>query len=247
MPRDLNLILTNLPPGALEEARGVNAAGMIVGNYVIVSPADGKTYRRPFLLLPSNTTLPDAAAPPTSVSDLNYNMSTQSTAVLSWVNNAPDANGIRVLRASNGVTFYPFGTLSPTSTTFSDGLLAKATRYTYRVMPYNVKGYGAYAEIVVTTPGVPSTPTNCSATALSKSSIRVRWTNQSNAQDTVTVQYALNTAFSGAVDVSVAGTATEAILNSLSANTTYYVRVRGNNSYGSSDWSNTATVTTPRK
>ena len=82
-----------------------------------------------------------------------------------------------------------------------------------------------------------------STSAVTFTSFNAAWTPLQNVTN-YSVQRATNSAFtSGVIDLSTTGTSTT--ISGLAKGTTYYVRVKANNSLGqSTDWSNVATVTT---
>ena len=102
--------------------------------------------------------------------------------------------------------------------------------------------------IVVSTPTLPSTPTNLVATALSRSSIRLSWTNGSTNQTEVRIERCQGSGCTNFTQIiAVAGTATTYTNSGLSSNTTYRYRARANNASGNSSYSNIATAKTLRR
>lgn len=102
--------------------------------------------------------------------------------------------------------------------------------------------------IVVSAPALPAAPTNLNATVLSRSSIRLGWTNASTNQSEVRTERCKGAGCTDFTQItSVAGTATTYTDSGLSANTTYRYRVRAYNSAGNSQYSNIATAKTLRR
>lgn len=245
--RNLNTLTVNPPPYGMVFARGVNAGGMIVGQYRVIDSATGAQVDYPYLLLP-NATLPDASDVPAAVSDLTADSPSASRVTLAWTDNAFDENGVKIDRSTNGTSWTQIASLPADSTTFTDAGLTQATLYYYRVTPFNVKGYTAPVQVTVTTAPGPLAPTNCTASALSATSIRVRWTNNAVAQTAVVLEYALNSAFTSSKNTLVlAGSPTQQDVSGLTKNTTYYFRVKARNGADDSLYSNTATATTPKR
>jgi hypothetical protein len=242
--RDLNTLTVNPPQEGMSEGRGVNVGGLIVGNYAFTDPSDGSATSRPFLLLP-NATLPEAVSSPAPIAGLSGSALTSSTVSLSWTDAASDENGVKIDRSTDGTTWNQIASLDANAVSFTESV-TQAMRYIYRVAPFNVKGYAPYAEVEVTTPGTPLAPVNCTASARSATSVRVRWTNNSNTQTAVILEYATNSSFTGKTSVTLSGGLTEYDVTGLVKNTTYHVRVKARNAVGDSPYSNTATATTPR-
>ena len=95
-----------------------------------------------------------------------------------------------------------------------------------------------------TTPA-PSAPSNLTASAISGSQINLAWSDNSSNEASFTVDRATNSTFSaGLVSSNVGANTTTFQASGLSANTTYYFRVRASNSGGSSANSATASATT---
>lgn len=95
--------------------------------------------------------------------------------------------------------------------------------------------------IAVSAPPLPSAPVNLKATALSKSSIGLTWTNGSGAQTEVRVERCKGSGCTSFVQVVVlSGTATAFTDTGLASRTTYTYRVRAHNPTGDSTYSNTA-------
>ena len=93
----------------------------------------------------------------------------------------------------------------------------------------------------------PEAPTNLRATALSRTSIGLTWTNGTVSQSGVMIERCPGSACSDFVQIGMApGTATSAIDTGLARRTTYTYRVRTRNVYGESPYSNTATARTNR-
>lgn len=95
------------------------------------------------------------------------------------------------------------------------------------------------------TPTPPAAPTSLSATALSRSEIRLFWTDRASDETNFVVERSTGGAFSV---VATLGANTTGYTNTgLSANTAYSFRVRASNSAGNSAYSNTASARTPRR
>jgi len=103
------------------------------------------------------------------------------------------------------------------------------------------------ASIVVNPPALPSAPTSLTATALSRSSIRVNWVNSTTNQIEVRIERCTGPGCTNFVQIAaVAGTATTYTDTGLASRTTYTYRVRAHNAAGDSPYSNTASARTKR-
>jgi glycosidase len=94
-----------------------------------------------------------------------------------------------------------------------------------------------------TPPTIPSAPTTLAATA-SGTTINLTWTDTSSDETSFVLQRS-TTSGSGFADIAtIAANTTSYSDSGLSANTTYYYRIKAVNSAGSSAWSNEANATT---
>jgi PKD repeat protein len=106
----------------------------------------------------------------------------------------------------------------------------------------------ATASIIVNAPALPSAPSNLTATALTRSSIRLNWTNGAINQTEVRIERCRGSGCTNFRQIaSVAGTATTYTNPGLSSDTTYRYRVRTYNSAGNSQYSNIAAAKTLRR
>jgi Fibronectin type III domain len=161
---------------------------------------------------------------------------------LAWTNNATNQGGFDVERSTDGAVFAQIGTTSATVTTFSDTKTAPNTIYYYRVAAYNAAGTGNYSNVAVYG-GVPSAPTGLAATAVSGSEIDLAWIDNSSTETAFLVDRSPDgNTFS--LIASLPAGSTSYASNGLTANTTYYYRVRAQNGFGSSAPSNTASAMT---
>ena len=164
--------------------------------------------------------------------------------------------------ASNGATGYYMDV--STSSTFSSYVyynydvgnylgitvtpLSAGTTYYYRIRAYNGSGTsGNSGTITVTTTGIaPSAPTANVATSITSSSFQANWSSSSGATGyriDVSTDSTFSTYITGGQDADM-GNYLYAFASGLSANTTYYYRVRAYNGYGTSGNSGTIGVTT---
>ena len=159
------------------------------------------------------------------------------------IERAPAAGGpfvqVAVAPARNGT-----GTAS-----FTDTTIATGTAYLYRVAAVNLFGgvstVSAYSNTATTAASspVPTAPSNLTAANGAnqgkKRSVVLTWTDNSANETGFTIEQATNTAFTtGVKTTTVAANAVTATVTGLSRATTYYFRIRANNTIGSSAWVN---------
>jgi PKD repeat protein len=144
--------------------------------------------------------------------------------------------------------------------TFGDGStgMGNVTTHTYMTPgAYNATlvvydGFGlnsfpSVMTILVNAPTPPQAPANIIATSLSRSSIRLGWTNVSSNQTSVEIERCKGVGCTKFVRVAtVSGTATSFTDTKLPSRTTYTYRVRSGNTVGFSPYSNLASARTLR-
>jgi chitodextrinase len=201
-----------------------------------------------------NTSQPSAAftqptqkcPPPPAPTGLTATAETGTTVSLSW--NAVTGSG-----AGCSVTGYLVkrgGTAiaAPDDTTYTDGLAASGTRYTYKVQAVATGGVpGSAAAVTVTTPKVadttpPSPATSLTATAASSSRVTVTWSPGSDPQSGVKHYVILR---NGTRVATVPATSTAFSDTGLSARTSYSYKVVTTNGAGLTAASTAVKVTTP--
>jgi|GEM_PF-7015100 len=92
---------------------------------------------------------------------------------------------------------------------------------------------------------MPSAPSGLNATAVSSNQINLTWTDTSNNEDGFRIERKTGTGGTYAEIATVGAGVTNYQNTGLSANTTYYYRVRAYNAVGSSAYSNEASAATP--
>jgi len=134
---------------------------------------------------------------------------------------------------------------TPHRSAYSEGVLP---RYTY-VADGMIIIEGNGGDITVlrhsgTVPNPPAAPSNLAATALSSSSIKLTWTDNSNNETQFKIERKTGAGGTYSQIATVGANVTTYTNTGLSASTTYYYQVRANNASGDSAYSNAANATT---
>ncbi|MDD5532826.1 MAG: fibronectin type III domain-containing protein, partial [Syntrophales bacterium] len=106
-----------------------------------------------------------------------------TSAKLTWKDNSTGETSFKVERStsSSEYSFAQIATVGANQTSFTNTGLTPGTKYYYRVRAYEaVAGNSAYSNIANVTPQAVALPTNVEATALSSTSVRVSWVDNSN-------------------------------------------------------------------
>jgi hypothetical protein len=168
--------------------------------------------------------------------------------VLAWTDTASNEEGFVIERSEDGATFSEVASLPSNTATFTDIGLTSSRTYFYRVAAYNATGRSAYSETATAT--TPQTelgaPTNLSAIAVSSVRVTLSWQDNADAEAGYRIERA-----SGGGAFSQIGTVGANVVTyvdaTVKAGKKYSYRVRAYNGSGNSDYSNTASVATPRK
>lgn len=174
-----------------------------------------------------------------------------SLVLLAWQDNSSNETGFSLERCAGAACtdFAVLATQWPDVPSYTDyGALAGLT-YRYRVRSFNAGGYSAYSNITTITvaSGAPAAPTNLTAAALTRSSIRLGWTNTTANQTEVRVERCRGSGCTSFAQVAaLAGTSTVFTDGGLEPGTTYRYRVRAVSPLGVSPYSNTAGARTKR-
>jgi predicted phage tail protein len=196
------------------------------------------------------------AAAPAAPTLLTATLQAGPQARLQWRDNASNEGGFVVERATAvggpfvRIAVAPARNGTGSNQTYTDTTIATGTPYWYRVAAVNLFGVtpptlSAYAGPATTaaSPAVPAAPSGLSAAnganQGTKRSVVLTWTDNSTNETGFTIQRATNAAFTTGLNTStVAANATTVTQTGLSKATTYYFRIRANNSVGSSAWVN---------
>jgi transcriptional regulator CtsR len=182
---------------------------------------------------------------PIAPSGLSAKVVSDSRIDLSWKDNSNNENGFKIERKASGGSFKEIASVGKNATSYSDtsGLSAGIT-YTYRVKAYNNIGDSDYSAAASAVTGViPATPSDLEATTVSKSKIKLTWTDRSNNETGFKIERRVGGGSYSQI-ATVAANITTYSDTGLSAGKTYYYRVRAYNSTGNSAYSNQVSTTT---
>ncbi len=216
----------------------------VSGNRLDATFIDSAGTRRDHFTLVKGTT----GSPPAAPSGLGASALSSSQISLSWTDNAGDETGFQVERSTDGQTFSLAGTAGASATGYTDSGLAAGTPYWYRVRAINGFGASGYSNVATATTlaGPPAAPSGLTATAVSKSQINLAWQDNSSNETGFSVERSTDgTTFT---EIATVGASVKTYQSTgLSANKTYYYRVRAHNAGGNSAYSNIAKAKTPRR
>jgi len=183
---------------------------------------------------------------PNAPNSLSATTLSSSSIRLTWTDNSSNETGFRIERSlSSGTGFTEIAAVSSNTSTYDSTGLNSATRYYYRVRAYNSAGNSSYcSEASALTNSVitlPNTPSNLIVDALSPSSIRIQWTDNSSNETGFRIERQ-----------NPSNTSLWVLVSDVSSNTITYThsgiddqtfcgyRIRAYNSAGNSSWTTTA-------
>jgi subtilisin family serine protease len=188
------------------------------------------------------TTLP----PPTAPSNLAATATGSASVKLTWTDNATTETGFKIDRSLDGASWSQVTVVSANTTTYTNTNLAPSTTYWYRVRAYDGTANGDYSNAAtVTTLPPPAAPSNLAAVALTTTSVKLTWTDNSATESYFKVERSTDGVNWTQAATLLANT-TSWTNYSLISGATYYFRVRaqeGTSVY--SAYSNVATITMP--
>ena len=190
-------------------------------------------------------TTPTAPPPPASLSATAGN----AQVALAWATSS-GATSYSVKRATVSGGPYAVVATGLAATAWTDTGVSNGTTYFYVVSASNAGGESANSSQASATPvappALPAAPTALKAVAASRTQVNLSWTDNAGNENGYLVERSTK-ASSGFVQVAVTGANVTSFANTgLSANKTYYYRVRATNGAGNSAYSNTASAKTPR-
>ncbi len=160
---------------------------------------------------------------------------------LTWSDVAGETS-YKIERSTNATTgFVQVNAPAANATSFTDAGLTASTTYYYRLRASNVTGDSGYSAVVnaktqaVVTPppGAPAVPGNFAATAMTASTIKLTWTDDSN-ETGYRIEKSADGVSGWTLLASPAVNAVSYSDNNLSASTTYYYRMLAGNGSGNS-------------
>jgi len=197
--------------------------------------------------------------PSTAPTSLIVTSVSGTTINLQWNDASTNETGFKIERSlTAGAGFVEIASVTSTSTPdffptlgttypYPNSGLDGSTQYFYRVRAFNSGGNSPFSNEVSATTG-PSTPDNLFATAVSNTQINLLWADHATNENGYEVERSTSPTFlplSGPF-VLPANTTSYSDMTGLTGSTTYFYRVRATStSLGNSNYSNTATVTTP--
>lgn len=175
-----------------------------------------------------------------------------TTATVSW--SAPSSNGASIdyyqVQVDDSSSFSsPNISATDSASPYAASGLTRATTYYARIRAHNSVGWGAYssARSFVTSATVPGAPTGLAVSSITATTGSVAWTAPSDTGGASITSYTIQVDDSsgfGTPIISTSDTASPYAMAGLAHTTTYYIRIRANNSVGSGSWSSTASFAT---
>jgi Domain of unknown function (DUF1906)/Divergent InlB B-repeat domain/Fibronectin type III domain len=193
----------------------------------------------------SATTLTTGSTPPAAPSGMNATALSSSSINVSWVDNSNNEMEFIVFRW-NGAGWTQIATVGANVTSYTDTGLQPSTTYFHTVCSQNGVGAGCAAiyssATTLTNSTPPAAPSGMSAYALSSSSIRVSWVDNSN-NETEFIVFRWNGA--GWTQIATVGANTASYMDTgLQPSTTYFHTVCSQNSVGANCAATYSTATT---
>ena len=171
---------------------------------------------------------------------------------LAWIDNSTNEQGFRIERAPDvsGApgTFAQIASVGANVTTYGNTGLTNGTGYWYRVRAYNAAGTSGYSNVATsTTMSLPAAPTNLQAAASAVKAVDLSWTDNSDNETSFRLERAPDNAGvpgAFALVVTTGANVTSYQNTGLANSTSYWYRVRAQNSVGNSAFSTTVKITT---
>ena len=189
------------------------------------------------------TTLPNPPAAPTNLTATGVS-SVQIN--LAWTDNANNETGFKIERKTGGGGNYAqIATVAANVTSYSNTGLVNNTQYFYRVRAYNAGGNSNYSNSANAKPqfAAPAPPTGLTA-SISGTFITLDWIDNSNNEAGFKLERKIDAAGTYVEIGFTAMNVKQFTIGGLSANTTYFHRVRAYNADGTSAYTNEVSNTT---
>jgi subtilisin family serine protease/fibronectin type 3 domain-containing protein len=211
--------------------------------YFYVVAAVNATGTSPDSTQVSATPLPAAPAAPTgaTATAAKAQVNGSTTVALNW-NAVSGATTYKVKRGTSASGPFTVVANAVSANSYTENVTANGTTYYYVVSAVNSGGESANSTAASVRPTGPA-PTGLTATAISRSQIRIAWADQSSNEAGFKVDYSLDGAnwyYLGALGSNSTG----ATVSGLAANRFYYFRVRAYNGTVHTAYSNPASART---
>lgn len=168
---------------------------------------------------------------------------------ITWTDNSSNEDGFKIERHVAGGFYSTIATVGPDTTLYADSGLLPNTQYYYRVRAYSGSINSAYSnEANGTTDPKPNAPSNLSQVYVEPSRVAITWTDNAGNEDGFKIERKVGAGWSLIKKLDQPSGGTGGVVNyldqGLSANTTYYYRVKSYSGTADSDASNTLNATT---
>lgn len=201
----------------------------------------------------SNTATALTAAVPAAPSGLSATVVSSSQVNLAWLDNSLNETQFAIERCTGEAcsNFTSLASVNANITTYTNGSLAGATTYRYRVRARDGGNFSSYSGIVTAStppaPGAPAAPSGLTVTAVATGRIDLSWTDNAGNETGYSVERCAGAGCTNFAAVLTASTPNVTTFQNtgLAAATTYRYRVRMFNAAGNSLFSNAAQATTP--
>ncbi|MGI5882945.1 MAG: fibronectin type III domain-containing protein [Dethiobacteria bacterium] len=185
----------------------------------------------------------EASVAPAAPSGLCATVTSHSQVILTWNDNSGNETGFKIERALAGGNFGQVGTVNQNTTSYYDSGLQANRTYYYRVRAYNNSGDSDYSTVASVTMTSPAAPSKLEAEILSSSSVKLFWEDNSDSETGFTIERKGEGDFFEQIDT-VGANVTSFTDSGVTQDRVYSYRVRAYNSFGSSAYSNEASIIT---
>jgi hypothetical protein len=209
----------------------------------------------PFTAVSANHTIAVSFAPaskPTAPSGLTAARLSNTSISLSWTDNSNNEAGFKIIRGPRDFSqpFVVAATLEAGVTTYTDTGLTPETPYAYLVYAYNTlgnSGYSNYAFASTSTTPIPAAPSSLKGSALSKTSIKLTWKDNSSNETGFVIMRGLADFSQPFVTVAKLGANVKTYTDTgLTKDTKYAYLIYAYNNGGNSEYSNYAYAKTKK-